>query len=68
MSPKLPAPELKQVLESAARLQQLMPDAVLVCGSAAAWHTCKGIQPPWDSWASVRAALAGLAAAMVGGD
>jgi hypothetical protein len=31
-------PELSRVLESAARLQQLVPDAVLVGGSAAAWH------------------------------
>lgn len=31
-------------------------------------HAYKGVQPPWDSWANVRAALAGLAAAMVGGD
>jgi len=31
-------------------------------------HAYKGIQPPWDSWANVRTALAGLAAAMVGGD
>lgn len=38
MDPKSPAPELAQVLESAARLQQLVPDAVLVGGSAAAWH------------------------------
>jgi hypothetical protein len=38
MSPKSPAPELARVLESAARLQQLVPDAVLVGGSAAAWH------------------------------
>lgn len=30
--------ELVRVLESAARLQQLVPDAVLVGGSAAAWH------------------------------
>jgi hypothetical protein len=38
MRPKSPAPELVRVLESAARLQQLVPDAVLVGGSAAAWH------------------------------
>lgn len=38
MASKLPAPELARVLESAARLQQLVPDAVLVGGSAAAWH------------------------------
>jgi hypothetical protein len=38
MRHKLPAPELARVLESAARLQQLVPDAVLVGGSAAAWH------------------------------
>lgn len=31
-------PRLQQVLESAARLQQLVPDAVLVGGSAAALH------------------------------
>lgn len=31
-------PELERVLESAARLQELVPDAVLVGGSAAAWH------------------------------
>ncbi len=38
MARKSPAPELARVLESAARLQQLVPDAVLVGGSAAAWH------------------------------
>jgi hypothetical protein len=38
MALKSPAPELARVLESAARLQQLVPDAVLVGGSAAAWH------------------------------
>jgi hypothetical protein len=38
MNRKSPAPQLTQVLESAARLQQLVPDAVLVGGSAAAWH------------------------------
>ena len=38
MSSRTPPPELAQVLESAARLQQLVPDAVLVGGSAAAWH------------------------------
>ena len=32
------APSLAAVLESAARLQQVVPDAVLVGGSAAAWH------------------------------
>lgn len=31
-------PTLDDVLESAARLQQVVPDAVLVGGSAAAWH------------------------------
>lgn len=31
-------PSLAAVLESAARLQQVIPDAVLVGGSAAAWH------------------------------
>lgn len=31
-------------------------------------HRYKGIQPPWDSWANVCAALAALAAAMVGED
>ncbi|MCW5569770.1 MAG: hypothetical protein U1F31_00090 [Steroidobacteraceae bacterium] len=31
-------------------------------------HRYKGIQPPWDSWANVCAALADLAAAMVGED
>lgn len=31
-------PDLIRVLKSAARLQQLVPDAVLVGGSAAAWH------------------------------
>jgi hypothetical protein len=31
-------PDLSEVLESAARLQELVPDAVLVGGSAAAWH------------------------------
>jgi hypothetical protein len=38
MTPRPPSPELAQVLESAARLQQLVPDAVLVGRSAAAWH------------------------------
>ncbi len=38
MGRKSPPPELLRVLESAARLQQLVPDAVLVGGSAAAWH------------------------------
>lgn len=38
MSRKSPPPELARVLESAARLQQRVPDAVLVGGSAAAWH------------------------------
>lgn len=38
MVPKSTPPELTQVLESAARLQQLVPEAVLVGGSAAAWH------------------------------
>lgn len=33
-----PAPELKDVLASAARLQEMVPDAVLVGGSAAAYH------------------------------
>jgi hypothetical protein len=32
------APTLADVLESAARLQEVVPDAVLVGGSAAAWH------------------------------
>jgi hypothetical protein len=32
------APSLDDVLESAARLQEVVPDAVLVGGSAAAWH------------------------------
>ena len=32
------APDLATVLESAARLQEVVPDAVLVEGSAAAWH------------------------------
>lgn len=32
------SPELVAVLESAARLQELVPDAVLVGGSAAAWY------------------------------
>ena len=31
-------------------------------------RTYKGIQPPWNDWATIRAALADLAAAMVGGD
>jgi hypothetical protein len=31
-------PNLTEVLESAARLQSLVPDAVLVGGTAAAWH------------------------------
>lgn len=31
-------PQLREVLESAARLQQLVPDAVLVRGTAAAFH------------------------------
>src|SRR5713101_205550 len=35
-APGLQCPELLQVLESAARLQQIVPDAVLVGGSAAA--------------------------------
>lgn len=38
MAKKRLAPDLARVLESAARLQQLIPDAVLVGGSAAAWH------------------------------
>lgn len=38
MEARPPPPELARVLESAARLQQLVPDAVLVGGSAAAWH------------------------------
>src|SRR5690606_11812534 len=38
MAKKRLAPDLERVLESAARLQQLIPDAVLVGGSAAAWH------------------------------
>lgn len=38
MNPKPLSPELEQVLESAARLQERVPDAVLVGGSAAAWH------------------------------
>jgi hypothetical protein len=38
MVTKVPSPELANVLESASRLQQLVPDAVLVGGSAAAWH------------------------------
>lgn len=38
MEVKPPPLELVSVLESAARLQQLVPDAVLVGGSAAAWH------------------------------
>ena len=38
MSAKSRSPELARVFESAARLQQLVPDAVLVGGSAAAWH------------------------------
>jgi hypothetical protein len=33
-----PSPTLRRVLASAARLQELVPDAVLVGGSAAAWH------------------------------
>lgn len=32
------APALARVVESAARLQELVPDAVLVGGTAAAWH------------------------------
>jgi hypothetical protein len=32
------SPSLAAVLDSAARLQQVVPDAVLVGGSAAAWH------------------------------
>src|ERR1017187_3299675 len=35
-TPGLARPELVRVLESAARLQEVVPDAVLVCGSAAA--------------------------------
>src|ERR1700675_2928094 len=35
-SPGLARPELVRVLESAARLQEVLPDAVLVGGSAAA--------------------------------
>jgi hypothetical protein len=31
-------PTLAAVLESAARLPEVVPDAVLVSGSAAAWH------------------------------
>lgn len=38
MSPDEPSPILRQVLESAARLQEAVPDAVLVGGSAAALH------------------------------
>jgi hypothetical protein len=38
MTSKSPPPDLARVLEAAARLQQLVPDAVLVGGSAAAWH------------------------------
>ena len=38
VSRKSQQPELVRVLESAARLQQLVPNAVLVGGSAAAWH------------------------------
>jgi len=38
MRRKSPPRALIRVLESAARLQQLVPDAVLVGGSAAAWH------------------------------
>ena len=33
-----PDPEIKSVLEAAARLQELVPDAVLVGGTAAAFH------------------------------
>lgn len=33
-----PSPTLRQVLASASRLQELVPDAVMVGGSAAAWH------------------------------
>ncbi len=33
-----PSPTLAEVLESAARLQEVVPDAVLVGGSAAAWY------------------------------
>lgn len=36
--PGSPLPALQQVLASAARLQELVPDAVLVGGSAAAYH------------------------------
>lgn len=36
--PRPPSPILQQVLESAAELQRLVPDAVLVGGSAAALH------------------------------
>jgi hypothetical protein len=36
--PERPDPTLAEVLESAARLQQRVPDAVLVGGSAAAYH------------------------------
>ncbi|MGQ0465998.1 MAG: hypothetical protein ACT4QG_11825 [Sporichthyaceae bacterium] len=35
---EVPSPVLQAVLRSAARLQELVPDAVLVGGSAAAWH------------------------------
>src|SRR5690606_10179720 len=38
MAKKRLAPDLERVLESAARLQQLIPDAVLVGRSAAAWQ------------------------------
>jgi hypothetical protein len=36
--PSSPNANLKKVLQSAARLQELVPDAVLVGGSAAAWY------------------------------
>lgn len=61
-------PALRDVLKSAARLQAVVPDAVLVGGAAAAFHArhhYKRLSPERQSWEEVRNTCAALARAMV---
>lgn len=74
-------PKWEQLLSSAARLQRILPSAVLVGGSAAALHVrhrfstdadhvlneYKDLVPKWHDWANVEAVAARVAELLLAG-
>lgn len=68
-----PLPDWELVLSSAARLQRILPDAVLVGGTASAIHAehrfsrdadhvLTDLHPRWHDWRAVQATCAHVAA------